>query len=73
MYTNPSSDNLQIQLPTGVSQAKVHVFDLTGRLLKSSNITTLANKVAVNELSTGIYLIKINADGKIGSRQFIKK
>lgn len=73
MYPNPSSAYLTIQLPTEISKAEVNVYDLTGRLLKTAAITSELQTIDVQHLSTGIYVLQIHADGKIGTRQFIKK
>jgi len=73
MYPNPSSDYLVVQLPSGSLKAAISVFDLAGRLMKTSSITSSANKVDVQDLSTGMYILKIESEGKTGSKQFIKK
>ncbi len=73
MYPNPSSDNLNIQLPSGVLKANVALFDLSGRLLLSSNVTAQNKRVNVADISTGVYLVKIQSEGKTGTKQFIKK
>jgi len=72
MYPNPSSDYVTVQLPSGSSKADISVFDLAGRLMRSSTITSSANKINVQDLSTGMYVLKIESEGKIGSKQFIK-
>ena len=73
MYPNPSADFLNIQLPTGTSNADVKLFDVTGRLMKSANVSSATNRINVRDLSTGMYVLKIETDGKIGSKQFVKK
>lgn len=73
LYPNPSTDFLVVQLPSGSLKAAISVFDLSGRLMRSSSITSSANKVDVQDLSSGIYVLKIQSDGKIGAKQFIKK
>jgi len=73
MFPNPSVDYLTVQLPSGSLEAEVAVFDITGRLIKNATITSNSNKIDVQNLSTGIYVLKINSEGKIGSKQFIKQ
>ena len=72
MYPNPSSDVLNIQLPTGTSKAKVGVFDYTGRLVSSQDVTPSNGRVDVTNLSSGMYIVKVTADNKIGAQRFIK-
>ncbi len=72
MYPNPSSDHINIQLPSGVSKAELNVFDISGKLVLQSNIISQNQLVNVTDLSSGIYVLKIQSEGKVGSRQFIK-
>ena len=73
MYPNPASESITLQLPNGSDKAKVEFYDNIGRLSLTKNITLANNKVDVNPLSTGIYIVKVVADGKIGTKKFIKK
>ena len=73
MYPNPASDNLTIQLPSGSSKATVQFYDYIGKLALSQSITNDNNKINVNDLSTGIYILKVLADDKIGTQKFIKR
>ncbi len=72
MYPNPSTDYVTVQLPSGSLKADVSVFDLAGRLMKTSSITSSSNKIDVQDLSTGMYILKIESEGKVGSKQFLK-
>ncbi|MFD2565936.1 choice-of-anchor V domain-containing protein [Pseudotenacibaculum haliotis] len=72
MYPNPSSDEVTIQLPSGTEKAKVGVFDYTGRLISSQEVTSSNRKVDVTNLVSGIYIIRVTADNKIGAQRFIK-
>jgi len=74
MYPNPSSEEMvTIQLPTGTLKADVSLYDISGRLIKTQKITNNNNKVSVQNLSNGIYMFKVAADGKLGAQQFVKK
>jgi hypothetical protein len=74
MFPNPSADEVNIQLPSGTSEAQVGVFDYTGRLVTSKTVvTTTDQKVDVNSLATGMYMIRVTSDGKIGAQRFIKQ
>ena len=73
MYPNPASERVTLQLPNGSDNAKVEFYDYIGRLSLTENITLNNNKVDVNSLSSGIYLIKVVAHGKIGTKKFIKQ
>ena len=72
MFPNPSSDIVNIQLPSGTDKADVGIFDYTGRLMSSKTITLNDTQIDVNNLSTGMYLIRVTSDNKIGAQRFIK-
>ena len=73
MYPNPVSDVLNIQLPTGTEKADVSVFDYTGRLVSSKTISSNDTAIDVQQISKGIYMIRVAANNKIGVQRFIKK
>ncbi|MDA9584903.1 T9SS type A sorting domain-containing protein [Flavobacteriaceae bacterium] len=73
MYPNPVSDLLNIQLPTGTEKAEVGVFDYTGRLVSSKTISSNDTAIDVQQISKGIYMIRVAANNKIGVQRFIKK
>tara|TARA_B100000795_G_scaffold191933_1_gene146440 strand:+ start:1090 stop:1674 length:585 start_codon:yes stop_codon:yes gene_type:complete len=72
MYPNPASDELNIQLPSGSDKAAVGIFDYTGRLVKSKTITLNNSRIDINNLSNGIYMIRVSSNAKIGAQKFIK-
>jgi hypothetical protein len=73
MYPNPASDMLTIQLPSNSNEATVEFYDYVGRKALTQKITNSSNKIDVNNLSTGIYILKVLSDDKIGTQKFIKK
>lgn len=73
MYPNPASERVTIQLPSGSDEATVEFYDYLGRLALTKNVTDSNNKIDVNNLSSGIYILKVVSNDKIGSQKFIKK
>ena len=73
MFPNPSTDFVNIQLPAGTSEAEVGVFDYTGRLVTSKRVTASDQKVDVNNLAIGMYMIRVTSEDKIGAQRFIKQ
>lgn len=71
-FPNPAKDKLTLKLSTSTENANVSVFDYSGRLVLSSSISDVDNSIDVSTLSTGMYLIKIAADDKVGVQKFIK-
>lgn len=73
LYPNPSSDGVRVQLPTGVNEAKVKVFDTSGRLISTQSVTSQNNRLNVSNLAQGIYLIRVSSDNQFGAERFIKR
>ena len=73
MYPNPVSDVLNIQLPSGTDKAEVGVYDYTGRLVSSKTISSNDSTLDVQNISKGIYIIRVTTNSKIGVQRFIKK
>ncbi|MFL0204943.1 choice-of-anchor V domain-containing protein [Tenacibaculum maritimum] len=74
MHPNPSSEKeVTVQLPTEISTAKVDVYDISGKFIKSEEVSSRKDKITVKDLSRGTYIFRVAADGKLGAQQFIKE
>ena len=73
MYPNPASEELKIQLPIDSDNAVVEFYDYIGRLALSKKISKTSNNINIQELSSGVYILKVLANDKIGTQKFIKK
>ena len=71
MFPNPSDGQVTLQLPTGVNQAKVSVFDYLGKSLLQKNISASNNTIDISNLSAGLYFVRIQTDSKIGTKKLI--
>ena len=72
VFPNPASDKVSIQLPSGAQNATVQFYDSLGRLALSKKVTATNDKIDVNALSKGIYILKVFTEEKIRSQKFIK-
>ena len=72
LFPNPASDKVSIQLPSGAQNATVQFYDSLGRLALSKKVTATNDKIDVNALSKGIYILKVFTEEKNGSQKFIK-
>jgi len=71
MYPNPTSSELTLaNLPT---EGTITVLDLSGKKLMSKTISNATEKLVVNQLSSGIYLVAVStAQGQITKRLVIR-
>lgn len=72
LYPNPANDLLSIRLPLGYDKAEVGVYDYTGRAVLFKTITPSDQMLETENLSSGVYLIRITSNTKIGTKLFIK-
>lgn len=73
MFPNPATEQLTIQLPNDSNSAKVEVYNYLGQLAFTENISPSKNKVVISNLSSGMYLLKVISEDKIGTKKFIKQ
>lgn len=72
VYPNPSSNAINVELPSETNSAKVNIFDFTGRLLKKTTASLNNKTINVSNLATGTYLVTVSSKNKIGTVRFIK-
>jgi len=71
MFPNPSNGEAILQLPSGINNAKVSVFDYLGKKLFQKTINTKDNSINVANLSTGIYFVRVQTETKIGTKKLV--
>ena len=73
MYPNPANDILTIDLPEIAEKVTVEFYDQIGKLAYTQNLDANSKTINVSGLATGIYILKVIADNKIGTQKFIKQ
>ncbi len=72
VYPNPSSNYISVELPQQYLLIQFSIYDLTGNLLKSSNIHNTNNlKINLTGFLAGTYTLLINADGNQRTLKFL--
>ena len=72
VFPNPSTDVVNVQLPTGTNSATAKVFDTSGRLIATQEISNPREQINISKLSSGIYVLRISSEGRFGARRIIK-
>ena len=79
VYPNPTANKLIVSLETEEdNQANIEVLDYSGKLMKTIPDFSLLKgqneiEVAVNNLESGVYLLKLNIDGRSVTEKFMVK
>jgi len=74
LFPNPINEELNLQLNSTYDKIDIQVYSMLGQLIKTVSISnTQECRLNLAGLSSGSYLVKINADGKTESSVVIKK
>jgi hypothetical protein len=71
IYPNPVEDILTIKTSADVISKIATVFDINGRRVLSMKLKS--NTIDVSSLTGGVYFLRLESEGKIMKRKFIKK
>jgi len=75
VYPNPASEVVVIQSNEVFSDFEITLYDMNGRLLYSETNAANSNRLQldVSELSSGMYLLRINSEEKTTVKQLVKR
>ncbi|WP_407556424.1 FG-GAP-like repeat-containing protein [Winogradskyella sp. 4-2091] len=71
IYPNPVEDELNIETTADITNKIATVFDINGK--RVLNLKLNSNLVDVSNLTSGVYFLRLESNGKIMKRKFIKK
>ena len=70
MYPNPTNGNT---IYLNVKEAAtIHIYNVLGKLMQSSEVTPNKNSIDISKLATGMYLLKINSGKQFINKKLIK-
>lgn len=72
---NPAHSTLQLQIPDGLDNLKVRVYDLLGKQLYEARIYNLVidSEIDISKWNVGIYFVKVSSDHGSNTKRFIKQ
>lgn len=74
MYPNPANDVLNIELISADLEINsFKILDNTGRTVLAGELSDIKNRIAVDALKPGVYVISLNTDQGSASSRFIKQ
>jgi phosphatidylserine/phosphatidylglycerophosphate/cardiolipin synthase-like enzyme len=73
-YPNPANDNLKITLNMPGNNVFYTIYDITGKLMQSGKLDArYVNTVAINTLTSGMYLLRVQNNTEEFTGKFIKQ
>lgn len=73
VFPNPTNGLIYLQLEAFNNDVNYKVYDINGRILKSSKILSQNSEINVSDLNSGIYLLEIASNEGKTIKQFIKQ
>lgn len=71
MYPNPANSILFIEVAQ-LSNAKLQVLDITGKVLMNKDLNNNSNTVDINHLTAGLYLFRVTSNEGTSTNKIIK-
>jgi hypothetical protein len=70
MFPNPTNGN---NIYFSVTEdATIHIYNVLGKTVSTSEVTVSNNSINISELTKGIYLLKINSGKQFITKKLIK-
>lgn len=73
LYPNPVSSEINISFPKSTDQADFKLYNVLGKLVLQTKITTMKNRLDVSDLPSGMYIASITSNNKTTSFKIIKE
>jgi aminopeptidase N len=75
VYPNPAGDRIRISVPeeNNLSNLTFSVYGADGRLMLQQEIVPVNTDIDISRLAKGMYVVKLNGDGKSGTKKFVKQ
>lgn len=73
IYPNPAKNILRVEGLNSSANTKLSVIDASGKLMKQVNTQSINYNYDLENLSAGIYYLKIETDKKVTNLKFIKE
>ena len=72
VYPNPAGDFLFLDKVDEIEIEKVEVLDISGRIVKEYAFNNMSNKIDVQDLPSGMYIVVVNSNKGVMSQKVIK-
>lgn len=73
IYPTPANNTLSVNLPANSNKGQITLYDLRGAAILSIDLPTPTTSVDITQLPKGIYIAKIQANGKTWSERITKQ
>jgi len=72
-WPNPTTDGITVQLDRAPMNGVAEVFTIDGRLVLTERLSAQTQRIALDALAAGDYVLRVRADGRFGVRSINKQ
>ncbi|WGD34057.1 S8 family serine peptidase [Olleya sp. YS] len=72
LYPNPVKNELTVEIPNQYEEAWVKIYDILGKKVIETTVTTIQQNINTTALAKGVYLVKIEANDLSITKKIIK-
>jgi hypothetical protein len=73
VFPNPASDNINFELPSGMTISLLEILNIEGTIVKSQRINNHQNTINVSDLTSGMYVIRMQKDKGLVMKKLVKR
>lgn len=73
IYPNPASNEVNVSFPADENTATARLYDIFGKLISETQVSTLKQVIDVSVLTQGMYLLSIQSENRTNSFKVLKK
>ncbi|HTL81508.1 MAG TPA: T9SS type A sorting domain-containing protein [Bacteroidia bacterium] len=72
IYPNPVNNDLSLELPSNVSEAKIRIYNSLGALCFTASTTESTTHIDVSNFASGLYFVEVEAGANVARQKFVK-
>lgn len=73
LYPNPVTTNLNVSFPEGATEASITIYNVIGKEILTTTITSVKNSINLSQLVSGMYIASVTSNNKTNSFKIIKQ
>ena len=70
---NPNNGSFDLMVPQAISNATVEILDLSGKVILCEKLNSNKQRINLNLISRGVYIVSLNQNGIIKTEKLIIK
>lgn len=72
LYPNPARETLHLRMPADLQIDALKVYDVNGRLIKNLQQVDQIDRLPINDLQSGFYILSIETPDRVINKRFVK-